>query len=274
MVKNALEIWSKYNDQEGINSTYGILMIILVFQGRFIEGQMLKKNIQVEANNLEFTQSRMAWVHSVSSLPDIYLGKYEAARDQALQSVTLLKDVKRVAVAAWTAVTIDVLGRIALAEQAFEEAEDRFQECREIYQTLFSADDINQALSGLGYAARGLDHPSQAQRYFHQAMKQAIEAKVFLTLIHSLPGIALLFLDQGEIERAVELYALASTQGIVANSKWFADIAGDEIDRTAEKLPPGVIEAAKKSGRSLDLWETALELLDELEKLGWDKSST
>ena len=85
----------------------------------------------------------------------------------------------------------------------------------------------------------------------------SIEAGSYLSLFHTLPGIALLFADQGEVERAVELYALATTQGIVANSKWFDDIAGDEIARVAEGLPVEVVEAAKARGRGLDLWETA-----------------
>jgi len=67
----------------------------------------------------------------------------------------------------------------------------------------------------------------------------------------------------------VELYALAATHGIVANSKWFDDIAGDEIAAAAEKLPAEVAKAAKARGRSLDLWDTAADLLEELEVLGW-----
>ena len=72
--------------------------------------------------------------------------------------------------------------------------------------------------------------------------------------------------DQGEVERAVELYALAATQGIVANSKWFADIAGNEIANTAAGLPVEIIEAAKARGQELDLWQTAEVLLDEFER--------
>ena len=66
----------------------------------------------------------------------------------------------------------------------------------------------------------------------------AIEAKNFLTLPNTLPGIALLFANQGEAEWAVELYALASTQCIVANSRWFDDIAGDHVTAIAASLPP------------------------------------
>ena len=110
---------------------------------------------------------------------------------------------------------------------------------------------------------------TQAQGYFCQALGNATNRKEFLSLIHALPGIALLIADQGETERAVELYALASTYGIVANSKWFDDIAGNEIATMAEDLPVEVVKAAKARGRKLDLWETAQELLVELEELGW-----
>ena len=91
----------------------------------------------------------------------------------------------------------------------------------------------------------------------------------FPGLIHTLPGIALHFADQGNFERAVELDALATTFEIVANSKWFDDIAGDEIAAMAEALPVEIVEAAKVRGQELDLWETAEKLLFELEELGW-----
>ena len=100
----------------------------------------------------------------------------------------------------------------------------------------------------------------------------AIPFEDFLSLTLVLSGIALLFADQGEVERAVELYALAATQGIVANSKWFDDIAGDAGARAAEGLPTEVAEAAKARGRALDLWETAAELVVELEEMGWEST--
>ena len=71
----------------------------------------------------------------------------------------------------------------------------------------------------------------------------------------------------------LELYALASTQGYVANSKWFADITGDEIAAAAKQLPVEVAEAAKVRGRGLDLWETAAALLEELEAMGWGSAN-
>ena len=106
--------------------------------------------------------------------------------------------------------------------------------------TSTAQDNIGQELTCLGYIAREKSQILRAKGYFLDALRIAIDGDFFLTLTHTLPGIALLFVDQGQVERAVELYALAATQGIVANSKWFDDIAGDEIARAAAGLPAEV----------------------------------
>lgn len=75
---------------------------------------------------------------------------------------------------------------------------------------------------------------------------------------------ALLLVDQGEQERGVECYALASRHPYVANSRWFEDVAGRYIGAVAETLPPEVVAAARARGRSRELWATAKEVLAEL----------
>ena len=165
----------------------------------------------------------------------------------------------------WASEAKAVLGCAALAEGPYGEANRWFQECPQPVEK----SDIGKLHACHGFAARGLGQFSQAQALFCQALGMAIEGKLYPSLLHALPGIALLYADQGEVERAVELYALASTFDWVANSKWFEDIAGNEIAEAAEGLPADVVEAAKARGRSLDLWETAKELLGELQELGW-----
>jgi tetratricopeptide (TPR) repeat protein len=164
---------------------------------------------------------------------------------------------------------ITILGRVALALKNYKEAEAWFQECIPAFQDLGHQDNVGQDLACLGYIARKKGQISQARGYWMDALQIAVEGDEFLALFHTLPGIALLFIDKGEAERGVKLYALASTLGIVANSKWFADIAGDEIAVAADGLPVKVAEAAKARGRELDLWETTEELLVELKELGW-----
>jgi hypothetical protein len=75
---------------------------------------------------------------------------------------------------------------------------------------------------------------------------------------------ALLLADQGENERAVELYALASRYPLVAKSRWFADVAGRQIAAVAAALPAGRVAVLQERGRARDLEATAAELLAEL----------
>jgi hypothetical protein len=82
----------------------------------------------------------------------------------------------------------------------------------------------------------------------------------------ALPAIALLLADQDEVERAVELYALALRYPFVSSSRWFEDIAGRHIASAAAILPPDVVAAAQERGRARDLDETVKELLVELEE--------
>lgn len=85
-----------------------------------------------------------------------------------------------------------------------------------------------------------------------------------MPLLFALPLVALLLADQGEQERAVELYALASRYPFVANSCWFEDVAGSHIAAVAATLPPEVVAAAQDRGRVRDLEATVAELLVEL----------
>jgi hypothetical protein len=81
----------------------------------------------------------------------------------------------------------------------------------------------------------------------------------------ALPAMALLLAEQGEKERAVELYALASRYPFVAKSHWLEDVAGRHIAAVAATLPPDVVAAAQERGKARDLDSTVAELLEELE---------
>lgn len=89
----------------------------------------------------------------------------------------------------------------------------------------------------------------------------------FFALVGALPLAALPWVDQGEIERAVELYALARRYPHVANSRWYEAVAGRQIAAVAETLPPEEVAAAQARGKARDLWGTAAELLAELEEV-------
>ncbi len=63
------------------------------------------------------------------------------------------------------------------------------------------------------------------------------------------------------------IFTLAKQAPYVANSQWFADVVGKPLAEVATTLPPEVVQAAEEQGQMLDLWETAVSLLHELEEM-------
>jgi hypothetical protein len=116
----------------------------------------------------------------------------------------------------------------------------------------------------LAFASRGLGRHSHTRQHIAEALHIATDSGAFFPLLFALVAVALLRLDEGESEQAVQLYALASRTPYVANSRWFEDVAGREIADAAARLQPEVAEAARARGQAIDLWETAAEVLSEL----------
>ena len=98
-------------------------------------------------------------------------------------------------------------------------------------------------------------------------LRAATKGETYITRTFALPAAALLLTKQGKTAYAVEIYALASRFPLVANSRWFEDVAGKHIAAAAahpEGVPPDVIAVAQARGRARDLDATVRELLAEL----------
>ena len=93
-------------------------------------------------------------------------------------------------------------------------------------------------------------------------------------LIVCLLAAALLLADRGEVEQATEVYTRVWQEPFAHNSVWLAEVAGQELEEIAVRLPAGARVAAEGRGRSLDLWETAAALLGEFDDLVSLSSST
>jgi hypothetical protein len=116
----------------------------------------------------------------------------------------------------------------------------------------------------IGLAARGLNHRHEAWQHLATALEWASRHQEFRELMVTLAGIALLLADEGQIERAVELYALASRYPFVANSRWFEDVVGNTLAEVAATLPAERVAVLQERGRARDVVTTAAELLAEL----------
>jgi hypothetical protein len=65
--------------------------------------------------------------------------------------------------------------------------------------------------------------------------------------------------------RAVEVYALATHQLLIAASRWWHDVVGQHIIAAAATLPAEVVAAAQGRGRTRDPQAALAELLADLE---------
>jgi len=235
--------------------------VLLMWLGRFAESISLFEEVLVITNDLGLDGEKSIAM-SIMAIANGIWGQYEQARKQAKKSISLASETKNWFTfgSAWCA-----LGLVSQAENAYAEAHQWFQQSITAFKEIELHAQQFFVLATSGYAVRGSGDLRQAQQIYRQVLQASIAAGSFLSLMLALPGLALFLADQGESERAVELYALAACHPFIANSQWFEDIVGQHMDAVAAALPPDVVAAAQKRGKARDLWATAKELLAEFE---------
>jgi hypothetical protein len=74
--------------------------------------------------------------------------------------------------------------------------------------------------------------------------------------LHVLVGLALLAAEEGNAERAVELWALVSRVSVITTSHFYRELYRQRIAPVAAGLPPEVVAVAEERGRAGDMWAT------------------
>jgi predicted ATPase/DNA-binding SARP family transcriptional activator len=194
------------------------------------------------------------------------LGQYDQARTQEQAALSLGQEFGD---RAGVGHALLWLGHIALVEEAYDEARQLLQESSAIFRELKQQEQVANAVISLGYATHESGETATAQQHLATGLQTAAEIDAFLPLLLAIPLAALLSADQGNGEKAVELYALSSRFPFVSTSRWFEDIVGRRVAAVATTLPPEAVAAARERGQARDIWETAAELLDEREADGF-----
>jgi tetratricopeptide (TPR) repeat protein len=202
-------------------------------------------------------------MHGSLGHAEVHLGSYEQVRVRVQIALPIAQELDD---QTGVGLYLFLLGSVALAEEAYAEAWQLLEESVAISREIKYREFLDQGLAVRGYAARGLGQLPQAQQYLCEVLQIVADNRAFIPSMLALPAVALLLVDRGEVERAVELYGLASRYEFVANSRWFEDVAGRHIAEVAATLPPEVVAAAQERGRARDLDATVAELLAELEE--------
>jgi DNA-binding SARP family transcriptional activator/predicted ATPase len=194
---------------------------------------------------------------------DLHSGRYQEVGEHAQTGLTLArKRGPRFCVG----LNLRLLGCLELAQGVPAAAHQLLEESAAAYQEVGPKDDLGLALACLAIAARGLEDTPGARRHLCQAFEISVESGAVLPLLWALSAMALLLAGERESEQAIELYALASRYALVAKSRWFADVVGNQVTAAAAVLPTQRVAALEELGRTRDLKATAEELLTELRR--------
>jgi tetratricopeptide (TPR) repeat protein len=201
--------------------------------------------------------------HTLLGSVTLHMGRYEEARDLAQTGLNLAREH-----GPWfyTGLSLLLLGCLELAQGTPATAHPLFEESAAFYREVGPKDDLGMAVACRAMAAHGLGDRPGARQHLCHALEIAQECGVVSPLIWTLPATALLLAGEGENERAVELYALASRFPLVAKSRWFADVAGNTLAEITDSLPANQVAILQERGRTRDLEASVAELLSELRK--------
>jgi predicted ATPase/DNA-binding SARP family transcriptional activator len=161
----------------------------------------------------------------------------------------------------------------ALVEMAFITAvEGQYAQAQELIEKVITEyggqmeqQYLPAALAVLGNALCKQGQLPEARPHLHRALRKALEMKTPWVLTDIFPEISLYLCAQGEVERALELYALTAASFPAWEQAQSTKSYMASLISAAASLPPEVVAAAQERGTKRDLWETARELLAELD---------
>jgi len=165
------------------------------------------------------------------------------------------------------------LGDAALALRQYESARQHHEQALSVYKDIdvyWKEEHIDLGASwgvpvsvmSLGDVALAGGSSRQASGHYWQALQMAMERPRNELYLHLLLGPTKLWAQEGRVERAVEVAALARHHSAsVEETRTKAD---ELLERLQAELPPEAYTAAEARGRTRDLETTLHELLVEL----------
>jgi tetratricopeptide (TPR) repeat protein len=153
-----------------------------------------------------------------------------------------------------------------LAQGKCHEAIESYQFSLHYFQTVGESTWTFNALNGLSRAELALGDRAGAWQHAIQALRLYREGNVLDYFVYqALAVFALLLADKGDIQQALELYGKASSQPNLANSRWFADLHGREIEKAASHMACEEQAELKQAGQSMDLSQSLKNFFPMLE---------
>ena len=228
--------------------------------GKYDEAYALAEEELLRARELGH-RPMLAQAFALSATAHQASGRYVQACDHAHVGIQLaeeVKDPRLVSYLLWR------LGEIYLAQGRHAEARQLLDDSVELHRNIGYQARLRDVLTSKGICAYAQGESHELRLCLVEALQLSVADRAWLTAIRALPLAALAAASRGQIETAVELYALASCAPYIANSPWFEDVAGRHVAAAAGSLPAAVVAAAQQRGQSQELWQVVEDLLTTL----------
>jgi tetratricopeptide (TPR) repeat protein len=196
-------------------------------------------------------------------------GELEKAYKYLILSHNLTKEMGQLF---WVVASGWGLGKIRLAEEAYDEAITVLEEALAIGQEINAKQFVGWILAHLAYAEWHLGRMKLARQHGYKALQISVEIQHTVVGQYTLTIVAILLADEGQLEKAIELDSLVRSQYPAADRSWYFDFLRRPLIEHIATLPAEAIEAARERGQKLDHWQTAESLLTELTELGWGQT--
>jgi tetratricopeptide (TPR) repeat protein len=157
-------------------------------------------------------------------------------------------------------------GLAYLVYSDIDKAEQELQQYLEEVRSQPRWDMIGQPLALLGYVAFRRGVSNKASDYLEQALVNGLEYGFFWVFMQVLSVLALMVVEAGDMEQAVELYATVTAHPCAGNSKWFEDLFGKPLREMCANLPAETVAAAQARGCGRKLRKVGEDYLKRLRK--------
>ncbi len=261
LMEEAAELYRSLGTTYGEATAARHLGIIYTWHGRFAEACALLEQSRPLLQHLGLHFNQLV-AYLALGTGKMHLGAYPSARTNLKIALTFAsqRGLQRE-----LAFSLAGLGCLDLVEGEPGEALERIQQGVDIYRKLDFIIELNWSLCCLGLVRRELGDEQEARKAVCEGLRLVErQGGGHLALTVGIPLAALLLLDEGELETAIETWTLACRLPVVANSRWTEQVAGGHIREMTRSVPPELRQAAERRGKKRDPFQSAGWLLETL----------
>lgn len=269
LARQACDLYDEFGDQANRAFGLGELSVMLMYAGKYEEAlEVVEESLALyqKLGNRTMSLYAQGWL----SVAYLGTGRYDAAKEVCVTMNAHMDELR----GAQSGVAFMRLyaGWVALALGEYVEAEALLQESFTLHREAGNLGLVSWPLAQLGFLHWLLGDPVRARGELYTVIKTAVEQHASIPLLLALPAVALVLAEEGKLERAAQLAALAWSQPMLANGRNYRDLYGARLEAKLAQLSPAQAVAAQQRGGELDLWQSAAALEAELRASGWAAS--